>query len=287
VNQEPTLNTNQEPSTENRERPTAPFTPLVPIGIFDSGVGGLSVLREIRRELPHEDLIYVADSGHAPYGDKSPAEIDARAEAIVAFLASLGARAVVVACNTATGVSVDGLRARWSIPIVGIEPAIKPAVATTQSGVVGVLATSQTIASARFARLVETFGGGVTVLAQACPGLAERVEAGDLSGPETCALVRQYVQPLVERGADTLVLGCTHYPFVADAIAATAGPGVTIIDPSAAVARELRRRMDQAGLLAATGTGRVRFWSSGQPGHLRDVARRVGMPADGVDPLPV
>lgn len=275
------MNTNGEPSTGERERPFAP------VGIFDSGVGGLSVLREIRRELPHEDLIYVADSGHAPYGDKPPAEIDARAEAIVAFLAARGAKAVVVACNTATGVSVDGIRARWSIPIVGIEPAIKPAVATTTSGVVGVLATSRTIASARFSRLVGTFGGGVTVLPQACPGLAERVELGDLNGPETRALVRQYVRPLVERGADTLVLGCTHYPFVAEVIAETAGAGVTIIDPSAAVARELRRRMEQAGLVATTGTGLVRLWSSGRPGHLLEVARRVGMPADRVAALPV
>lgn len=279
------MNTNQEPGAGNPER--RPGSDAGPVGIFDSGVGGLSVLREIRRELPHEDLLYVADSGHAPYGDKAAAAIDARAEAIVGFLSAQGAKAVVVACNTATGVSVDGLRALWSMPIVGIEPAIKPAVAATRSGVVGVLATSQTIASARFARLVDAFGAGVIILPQACPGLAERIEAGDLAGPETQAMVAGYVRPLIARGADTLVLGCTHYPFVAEAIAAAAGAGVGIIDPSAAVARELRRRLERSGQLAAAGPGRVRFWSSGAPGHLLDVARRVGMDAACVDLLPV
>ncbi len=279
------MNTNQEPGTATPER--RPGSDASPVGIFDSGVGGLSVLREIRRELPHEDLLYVADSGHAPYGDKPPAEIDARADAIVRFLCERGAKAIVVACNTATGVSVDGLRERWPVPIIGIEPAIKPAVAMTASGIVGVLATSQTIASARFARLVGAFGAGAAILPQACPGLAERIEAGDLTGPATQEMVATYVRPLIERGADTLVLGCTHYPFVADAIAAAAGAGVAIIDPSAAVARELRRRLERSALLSPSGPGRVRFWSSGAPGHLLDVARRVGMDAACVDPLPI
>jgi glutamate racemase len=276
------MNTNPEPGTGNSERR------LAPVGIFDSGLGGLSVLREIRRELPHEDLLYVADSGHAPYGDKPAAAIDARADAIVRFLVDCGAKAVVVACNTATGVSVDGLRARWAIPIIGIEPAIKPAVTMTRSGVVGVLATSQTIASARFARLVDQFAGNVSVVPQACPGLVERVEAGDLNGPETQAMVQACLRPLVDRGADTVVLGCTHYPFLADTIAAAAGPDVTIVDPSAAVARELRRRLDHDRLLAPPSRpGAVRFWSSGRPDHLLDVARRLGMDTDSVERLPV
>jgi glutamate racemase len=276
------MNTNPEPGTGKPEPPSRP------IGIFDSGVGGLSVLQEIRRELPHEDLLYVADSGHAPYGDKPVDEINRRADAIVGFLVAQGAKAVVVACNTATGVSVDGLRQRWTLPIVGIEPAIKPAVATTTSGVVGVLATSQTIASARFAKLVDTFGGGVTVLAQACPGLAERVEAGDLSGPATRAMVEQYVRPMLDKGADTLVLGCTHYPFVTAVIGTVAGPGVTIINPSAAVARELRRRLEQSGLSTTTARpGQTQFWTSGPTAHLRDVIRGVGIEAAPVERLPV
>jgi glutamate racemase len=259
-----------------------------PIGVFDSGVGGLSILIEIRRELPHEDLLYVADSGYAPYGEKPADEIEERAHAIVDFLVAHGAKAIVVACNTATGVSVDALRGRWPMPIVGIEPAIKPAVATTQSGVVGVLATTQTIASSRFARLVETFGTGVHVLAQACPGLAERVEQGDLSGAATRRMVEEYVRPLIARGADTLVLGCTHYPFITSLIQDAAGPGIAIINPAAAVARELRRRLNQACLLASgERSGATRFWSSGSPGHVEDVMRRLGMEVAHVERLPV
>ena len=276
------MNTNEEPGTGNGELRSRP------IGIFDSGVGGLSVLREIRRELPHEDVLYVADSGHAPYGDKPVAEIDRRAEAIVGFLVGRGAKAIVVACNTATGVSVDRLRERWAMPIVGIEPAIKPAAALTKSGVVGVLATTQTIASPRFSRLVETFAGGTTILAQPCPGLVEQVEEGDLGGAATEQLVESYVRPLLDRGADTLVLGCTHYPFIAGVIAAVSGPKITVIDPSAAVARELHRRLARTRLTAAVDrAGAVRFWSSGPPEHLRDVARRLGMDAPSVDRLPV
>jgi|SRR5688572_7289573 glutamate racemase len=264
------------------------MTAQQPIGIFDSGVGGLSVVREIQRELPHEDLLYVADSGHAPYGDKPADTITLRAQAIVGFLVAQGAKAIVVACNTATGVSVEALRARWSMPIVGIEPAIKPAVAMTKSGVVGVLATSQTISSSRFTRLVDTFGARATVLAQPCPGLVERVEDGDLSGPDTLTMVESYLRPLLNRGADTLVLGCTHYPFVLPLIAQVAGPSVTVIDPADAVARELRRRLEQSGLLNATPqAGTIRFWSSGPPGDLRDVIGRVGMDAAAVESLPV
>jgi glutamate racemase len=260
-----------------------------PIGVFDSGVGGLSVLIEIRRELPGEDLLYVADSGHAPYGDKPADDIQERAHAIVAFLVGRRAKAIVVACNTATGVSVDALRERWSIPIVGIEPAIKPAVATTKSGVVGVLATSQTIASTRFARLVETFGSGVNVIAQPCPGLVERVEEGDFSGPATRQLIEGYVRPLIEKGADTIVLGCTHYPFVTPAIAASAGAGIAIIDPAAAVARELRRRLERMdSLRRSTEAGTTRFWSSGPLAPLEAALHRFGVTGSaGIEPLPV
>jgi glutamate racemase len=248
-----------------------------PIGVFDSGVGGLSVLREIRRELPHEDLLYVADSGHAPYGDKPAEFIEQRAFAIADFLVREGAKALVVACNTATGIAVDALRAHWTLPVVAIEPAIKPAAFLTRSGVVGVLATSQTIASARFARLVERHRGGATILAQPCPGLAEFVERGELSGPATRSLVARCVGPLLDKGADTLVLGCTHYPFVIDEIRAVAGPHVEIIDPSRPVARELRRRLEEAGLLSeSTHDGGLRGWSSGAPDHLRDVMGHLG-----------
>lgn len=234
-----------------------------PIGVFDSGVGGLAVLREIRRELPGEDLLYVADSGHAPYGDKPAALIQARAVAIVEFLTGRNAKAVVVACNTATGAAIDTLRARFAIPIIAMEPAVKPAVTHTRSGVVGVLATSRTISSNNFAKLQERFGAGVKLLMQACPGLVEQVEAGNLCSGETRAMVERYVLPLLAQQADTIVLGCTHYPFLAPLIREIAGPDVTIIDPSPAIARELRRRLSVASLLATDNrTGEVCFWSS-------------------------
>jgi glutamate racemase len=258
------------------------------IGVFDSGVGGLSLLREIRRELPSEDLVYVADSAHAPYGDKPVDVIQQRSSAIVGFLVGRGAKAVVVACNTATSVAVDGLRRAWTIPIVAIEPAVKPAAAATRSRVVGVLATSQTIASPRFARLTGTFAAGVEVIAQPCPGLVEQIERGDLTGPETRALVEGYVRPFVARGADTIVLGCTHYPFVSDLIADIAGPDVAIVDPAAAVARELRRRLDERSLLTpGSAPGRLSVWSSGDVEALAVLLARLGLGGQDIHELPV
>lgn len=243
-----------------------------PIGVFDSGVGGLSVLRAIRAELPGEHLVYVADSGHAPYGDRPAEFIARRADAIISFLRRERAKAIVVACNTVTGAAIDALRARHALPIVAIEPAVKPAAAATRSGVIGVLATSVTLSSANFARLVEKFAQGTHVVTQPCPGLVEQVEQGDLDSAETRALVRRYLAPLVEQHADTVVLGCTHYAFLRPVIEELARPGVAIVDPAAPVARELRRRLTEHGLLAPPGhEGHVAFWSSGA----RDVARRV------------
>jgi glutamate racemase len=247
-----------------------------PIGVFDSGVGGLAVLREIRRELPGEDLLYVADSGHAPYGDKPAELIEARSVAIVEFLISRKAKAVVVACNTATGAAIDTLRARFTIPIIAMEPAVKPAVTHTRSGVVGVLATSRTISSNNFAKLHERFGADVKLLMQACPGLVEQVEAGNLGSDETRAMVEQYVLPLLAQQADTLVLGCTHYPFLAPLIREIAGPDVTIIDPSPAIARELRRRLSVASLLAPENrSGEVCFWSSAATSKTQQVISQL------------
>ena len=245
---------------------------VAPIGVFDSGVGGLSVLREIRRELPAEDLIYVADSGYAPYGDRPEEYVRERALAVMEFLRSKRAKAVVVACNTATGIAVDALRARYDVPIVAIEPAVKPAVARTRSGVVGVLATTQTLAGQKFAKLVSTHSGGAEVLTQACPGLVEQVEAAAMTSESTRLLVEQYLRPMLDRGADTIVLGCTHYPFVSDVIREVAGPEVTIIDSAAPVARELRRRLQAASLLAPdTQRGAETFWTTGSLDHARAV----------------
>jgi glutamate racemase len=250
-----------------------------PIGIFDSGVGGVSVLREVRRCLPSEDVVYVADSAHAPYGDKSAAFITQRSAIITEFLITQGAKALVVACNTATGIAVDELRRRHAFPIVAIEPAIKPAMALTRSGVVGVLATSQTLASDRFARLVERVrreAPAVDVVTQACSGLVEQIEQGDAAS--TRALVARCVAPLLAAGADTIVLGCTHYPLIAETIQSVAGTGVTLVDPASAVARELRRRLDERRLLAPVERmGTLRFCTSGPAAQLVEQLSRVGI----------
>ena len=227
--------------------PTGPLVPLPAlrgaIGVFDSGVGGLSVLRAIRAQLPHEHLVYVADSGHAPYGDKPTSHIVERTLTVGLWLAQQGVRAITVACNTATLAAVEALRERTHLPVVAIEPAIKPAAALTQSGVVGVLATQQTIQSEGVARLVARFGQGVRFVLQACPGWVEQVEQGNLEGPETLAMVARDTQALKDAGADVWVLGCTHYPFLHKALGLCAGPSVQLLDPAQAVARELVRRL--------------------------------------------
>ncbi len=244
------------------------------IGVFDSGVGGLSVLKEIRTLLPAESLCYVADSGYAPYGDKSSDYIVERATHIVRFFLAQQVKAIVVACNTATSVAVDNLRAWCPVPIIAMEPAIKPAALHTQTGVVGVLATTQTIGSANVNRLIAEHGQDMTVLLRACAGFVERVEAGALSGDETEHLVRQHLLPLLKQGADTLVLGCTHYPFLSETIEQVAGKAVRIIDPSAAIARELKRRLgEQSQLIIESKQGSEHFWTSG---NVADAQRIIG-----------
>ena len=199
-------------------------------------------------------MIYVADSGYAPYGDRPEDYVKGRALAIMEFLRAQNVKAVVVACNTATGIAVDALRARYTEPIIAIEPAVKPAATQTRSRVVGVLATTQTLAGPRFAKLVSTHAGDVEVLTQACPGLVEQVERAELTSASTRSLVEQYLRPLLDKRADTIVLGCTHYPFLADVIREVAGSAVTVIDSAVPVARELRRRLEAGGLLAPTPT---------------------------------
>lgn len=259
-----------------------------PIGVFDSGVGGLSVLREIHRALPAEALCYVADSAHAPYGDKSVDYIEARSRQIIRFLQQQGAKAVVVACNTVTGLAIEHLRQTFpKLPIVAIEPAVKPAAQSTRSGVIGVLATRQTVASPGLARLVQAHGNGKLLLLQACPGWVERVERGELTDTTTLAAVEQYIRPLLEQGADTLVLGCTHYPFLLPLISRLAGEAVRVLDPAPAVARELGRRLESLGLLHdAEPAGEVHFWTSADPQRIAPVIGTLwGTPVE-VAPLP-
>ncbi len=235
------------------------------IGVFDSGVGGLSVLQHIRQALPRERLIYVADSGHVPYGDKSPAFIEARSLAIAQFLVEQGAGAIVIACNTATAAAVTALRSRFPLPVIGMEPAVKPAAVATRSGVVGVLATVGTLESARFAALLERYGEEVEIVTQGCPGLVEQVEQGDMDSPRTRALIERYTAPLLARGADTLILGCTHYPFLAASIRRAVGEDVALVDTGAAVARHLQHRVD-AELPPGSGSeASEQFFTSGDP----------------------
>lgn len=254
----------------------ASVTKAAPIGVFDSGVGGLSVLREIRRALPGEDLLYVADSGFAPYGDRPGQFIQERAEAIVEFFHSERVKAVVVACNTATAVAIQALRSRYEIAIVAMEPAVKPAAEITRSGVVGILATTQTLASDSFSRLAERYGKGVRLVLQPCPGLVELVEKGEVDGSAAQSLTARYVSPLIEQGADTIVLGCTHYSFLSPVIRAAAGPAVFVIDPAVAVARELHRRLKTSELLSPKDkAGTERFWTSGVPGRVHPVIAKL------------
>lgn len=251
--------------------PTETSSGTVPaIGVFDSGVGGLSVLRHIREQLPGEHLLYFADSLNAPYGPKPQAFIIERSREISRFLIDHGAKAIVVACNTATAAAIQTLRHELDIPIIGMEPAVKPAAAATRSGVVGVLATTGTLKSAQFAALLEHYGKNIKVVTQACLNLVECIEGGDLDGEATSALVVKYVTPLIEAGADTIVLGCTHYPFVKPLIAEIAGPDVVLIDTGEAVARQVRHRLEEAGLLAVAGaSGTVRAWTNSLAGNAK------------------
>jgi len=245
------------------------------IGVFDSGVGGLSVLRAIRAALPAENLIYVADSGHAPYGDKSESHIIERTLTVSNWLAVSGVKAITVACNTATVVAIRHLREQTHIPVVAIEPAIKPAANTTRSGVVGVLATTQTLQSESVARLCLEHGEGKRILLQACPGWVEAVEQADLHSPQTEALLRQFVVPLMDQGVDTLVLGCTHYPFLRDTLQRIVGDDVVLIDPAVAVATELTRRLGNDRRMDEQHIGTTRFFTTGDVLHVQQVVAHL------------
>ncbi len=256
------------------------------IGVFDSGVGGLSVLRAIRAALPAENLVYVADSGHAPYGDKSEAHIIERTLTVGNWLAVSGVKAITVACNTATVVAIRHLREQTHIPVVAIEPAIKPAANTTRTGVVGVLATTQTLQSESVARLCLAHGEGKRILLQACPGWVEAVEQADLHSPQTEALLRQFVVPLMDQGVDTLVLGCTHYPFLRDTLQRIVGDDVVLIDPAVAVATELTRRLGNDRHMVEQHIGTTRFFTTGVVSHVQQVVGHLWSDGSMVEAMP-
>lgn len=242
-----------------------------PVGVFDSGVGGLSVLREIRQRLPHESLLYLADSAHVPYGEKSPEYIRERCRVIAAFFVEKGAKALVVACNTATAAGVTELRELYpQLPIIAMEPAVKPAALATRSGVVGVLATTGTLKSAKFAALLDRFAADVRVITQPCPGLVERIEAGDLESADTRAMLMGWVEPMLAQGCDTLILGCTHYPFIRPLLQQLLPNDIRLIDTGAAVARHLREMLAERHLLAS-GDATQGFYCSGDPQRMARV----------------
>jgi glutamate racemase len=225
-----------------------------PIGIFDSGLGGLSVWREIVRQLPAEATFYVADQAHVPYGPRSREEIHRFSHAITRFLLDQGAKLIVVACNTASGAALYALRDAYpDISFVGMEPAVKPAAERTHNGIVGVLATPTTFQSDLFKRLVERFAHHIEIHTQVCPGLVEAVEAGRPAAPETRALLQTCLQPLIDANIDQLVLGCTHYPFLEAPIRDILGPDFPLIDPAPAVARQVGRVLKSQNLCHQTG----------------------------------
>lgn len=249
-----------------------------PIGVYDSGVGGLSVLRDIRTRLPADDLIYVADAAHVPYGEKSRHAIIARALALAAWFRTQDVKAIAVPCNTATAAAIATLREHHpDLPIVGIEPAVKPAARLTRSQVIGVLATTGTLASARFRALVQREAPDARIVLQPCPDWVMAVEHGIVHGAPAQALVAPAVRHVLAQGADVLVLGCTHFPFLRDAIVACAGPHVPVLETGDAVARQLERVLDERALTRAdTGLpGGVRFVSSGEPATLAQLAQTL------------
>ena len=250
---------------------SAPSPVARPLGVLDSGVGGLSVLREIRAQRPTEHIIYLADQAHVPYGPRSIEEVRAFTIEAARFLIDQGAKLVVVACNTASAAALYHLRERFpDMPFVGMEPAVKPAARDTQTGVIGVIATEATFQGELYASVVGRFAQGVNVETRACPEFVRLAEAGETDTPVARTAVQRCLAPLLEAGIDQLVLGCTHFPFLKDAIQAAIGPGVTIVDPSPAVARQVGRVLAERALLAdGTDPGHVIYYTSGDPAAFR------------------
>jgi glutamate racemase len=242
------------------------------IGVFDSGVGGLSVLRALRERLPQVSLLYVADSAYAPYGPRTAEDITARSERVVRHLVNRGASMIVVACNTATTAAIGHLRAAWpDLPFVGVEPGIKPAVARSRSKRVAVMATTATVNSLRVRKLVELHGQGAHVHLQACPGLVDAIEAGKTEGPALAAVLQPFCESILAADVDTVVLGCTHYPFIADKIRALLGPGVELIDTASAIAERAATQW-KSGIEGRAPA--LRLQSTGDPSVMTMLARR-------------
>ncbi len=250
-----------------------------PIGIFDSGIGGLTVTASIRQALPRERLLYFGDTAHVPYGPRSLEEVRAFSFAITRALLARGCKTIVIACNTASAAALRALREAWpDVAFVGMEPAVKPAVEHTRSGVVGVIATVATFQSELYATIVERFAHGVKVMHQPCPGLVKQIESGAFDSPETEQMLRGWLAPMQEAGIDALVLGCTHYPIVRPVIERILGPDVRVIDPAPAIARQLQRVLQRDGLEAPEHQrGDLQCFTSGDPAGFTAMMARLDM----------
>ena len=254
---------------------------MATIGIFDSGSGGLSVLKEIRKVLPSGHFIYFADNAHCPYGEKSQDYIRDRARAVTRLLLDKGAELIVVACNTATGAAIAALREEFDVPFVGMEPAVKPAALGTRSGVIGVLATAGTLKASKYLNTKGLYQDDVRIEEHVGEGFVQLVERGELDGPEAERTVRASLQPLLDAGADIIVLGCTHYPFLRPVIERIAGPDVRIIDPAPAVARQVLRVLESRSADADPASpgnppeGTLELLSSGDPATLHALASLI------------
>ena len=256
-----------------------------PVGVFDSGVGGLTILRDLLRELPGERFVYFGDTGNCPYGVREEEEIQRLALAGARLLLDRGAKIIVVACNTASVSALAELRAAYTAPFVGVVPAVKPAAKRTRAGKVGIASTEASARGTYLKRLIADHANGVRVFAQGCPDLVTLAEAGTLDGPEAEAAVRAYVQPMLDAGIDELVLGCTHFPAMRAVFERVVGPGVEVIDSGAAVARQARHVLAERGLLAALDgepardarapDARDEFWCSGDPIRFSRVASAI------------
>jgi len=247
-----------------------------PIGVMDSGVGGLSVLRHIHRLLPYEHLTYVADSQYAPYGNLNPEQITERCFAVADFLIAQDIKLLVVACNTATAAAITDMRAKYDVPIVGMEPAVKPAATASKNGIIGVLATVGTLKSAQFAALLESYGRNVEVVTQGCIGLVECIERGEINTDSTKVLLTKYCTPLLEAGADTIVLGCTHYPFVRELIQEIVGDDVTLIDTGNAVSKQLQTILQTQSLITSSKEApTITIWTNSSAGNRESVIQQL------------
>jgi glutamate racemase len=261
---------------------TKQSNPHAPIGAFDSGVGGLSVLRSIRAQLPSEDIIYVADQANVPYGPRGLVEVRRLSEGIARFLTAQGAKLIVIPCHTASAAALHSLREHYpGFPFVGMEPAVKPAVEQSKSGVVGVLATPTTFEGELYASVVERFGQGTTLLQSTCPGLVAEIEAGRANGPEAKRILRQALEPMIAKGLDTVVLGCTHYPFSFNSIREIVGADVRLIDPAPAIARRIESLLGELNALNPGQAGSTRYLTSGGPQAMK--ARVAELLAENVD----